>query len=125
LEREQRSLAGPAPHLLAALGELKDERAIAPVARFLTNERHVKSTAQALVALGPAVEEPVLKHLDHERHTVRVGVCDVLKEVGTEKSLPALRERLAKEKREMWAGYRDVVAAAQEAIERIEGRQKR
>jgi HEAT repeat protein len=124
LDEEQRSLGGPAPHLLEALGKQKDKRAIVPVARFLSNHSHVRPAVKALVALGPETEETVLKYLNHKEFRTCVGACDVLRDVGTKKSLPALRATLANGRKDMWAGWRDVVQAAQAAIDAIEARSK-
>ncbi len=122
--REERSSVGAGPSLIEALGKQKDRRAVVPLARQLPNAFLVKPAVKALIALGPIAEDEVGKYLVHERYTAREGACQVLAEVGTPKSLPALREVLAKARREMYGGYHLVAEAARDAISSIEPRAK-
>ena len=84
-----------------------------------------RSRYEPLVLLpdaGPLAEDEVLGYLEHERYTARVAACKVLKEIGTKKSLKALRGTLAKANREMYGGFRDVAGAARAAINAITAR---
>jgi HEAT repeat protein len=80
---------------MKALGRLKDERAIEPIAQRLEEFFDRMAATEALQNMGPIAEEAVLKRLNH--HDVQVGwaVCDILKAIGTKKSLPALEKVVA------------------------------
>jgi HEAT repeat protein len=57
---------------------------------MLPESRH--DAAACLKAMGPAAEDAVLPYLKHADHWVRMEAANVLGDVGTDKSLPALRE---------------------------------
>ena len=76
------------------------------------------ATLPALIALGPAAEEPVRGALAHDDWTVRLDACRVLKEIGVPASLPALVEAARRPNDAL------VSRAAEEAIRAIEARGK-
>lgn len=96
-----------------ALGTLKDPRAAEAVAARLTEQKDARKAALALQQLGPAAEDAVLPYLEHHHWQVRVQVCHLLKEIGTKKSVPALR---ALTRRRRGSDFLVAVAAA-EALE--------
>jgi HEAT repeat protein len=96
-----------------SLGTLKDPRAAEAVAARLTEQKDAGKANFALQKLGPAAEDAVLPYLEHHRWQVRVQVCHVLKEIGTKKSVPALR---ALARRRRGSDFLVAVAAA-EALE--------
>src|SRR5262249_43603123 len=102
---------------LEALGNLKDQRAVAPVAlRLLQGDRG--HAGKALRAMGPMAEKEVLKYLRDTDAGVRAEACKVLKRIGTGESgapLDALRGR---------EPHRAVRVAAQDALQTIAARLK-
>ncbi|MFO0926968.1 MAG: trypsin-like peptidase domain-containing protein [Gemmataceae bacterium] len=95
------------------LGKLDDERAIDPIAKRLTDPptRHV--AGQALRRFGAKAERAVLPHLDNADLFVRMEVCNILKEIGTEQSRPALQKTAAGDANRV---VQSVAAAALRAI---------
>jgi S1-C subfamily serine protease len=77
---------------IEALGRLKDERAAEPLARCLADAANRSIAGQALQALGAPAEQAVLPLLKHASWEVRLEACRVLKMIGTDAALPALRE---------------------------------
>ena len=70
-----------------ALGQLNDERAVQPLCQLLGTQREAE---QALIAMGPAVEDTVLASLDATDADQFRAACNVLCDVGTKKSLDKL-----------------------------------
>jgi HEAT repeat protein len=120
--KEKTQSIGTRPAAMKALARLRDERATATLAEMLASPFESKEAVAALVAIGPLVEGEVLPYLEHDRYTAKAAACQVLKEVGTRKSLPPLEKTLAKATREMYGGYRDVAEAARAAIKTIKAR---
>jgi hypothetical protein len=81
---------------IRALGNLKDERAIDPIAEFIDKNEELGEVGEALKKLGPAAEKAVLKRLNHEVLLVRWKVCEILGAIGTKESIPSL-EKAAKD----------------------------
>lgn len=91
---EDRRHRGVRPELLHALGELRDERAAAPVARLLDSFDHERAEA-CLVRLGPLAEPAVLDSAARTTDdAAALKTIRVLKDFGSEKSLPMLRSAL-------------------------------
>ncbi len=85
----------PASHLseaaMTALGHLKDPRAVYAIVPRLTKQGAVDPPAQkALVSLGEVAEWPLQKYLNDPDPAIRIAVCEILGQIGTEDSLPAL-----------------------------------
>jgi hypothetical protein len=80
---------------ITALGRLKDERAIEPIAERLEDFFDRRPASEALKKMGPAAEKAVLKRLNHSDNQVRTTACDILKVIGTKESLPALQKVIA------------------------------
>jgi hypothetical protein len=81
--------------LLDIMARLKDPRTAEAVAECFLYDRG--KTADVLRAIGPPAEDAVVKYLDHEDVKVREVACEVLRTIGTERSVPAL-EKAGKEK---------------------------
>jgi HEAT repeat protein len=103
--------------VMEALGNLKDERAVSPVAlRLTTGDRG--HAAAALQKMGPMAEKEVLKYLDDQDGGTRTEACKVLQRIGTRESLPALEALKARER------DRNVQVAVQDALTTIKGRNR-
>jgi RNA polymerase sigma factor (sigma-70 family) len=120
--KEERLAIGVKPAIMRALGRLKDDRAIPVLAEMLADPFENKEAVTALIAIGPAAEDEVLRSLEHEQFMARVAACKVLSEIGTQKSLEPLQLTLSQANRQMYGGYRDVAAAAKAAIAAIRAR---
>jgi len=96
-----------------ALAGTKDVRAAEAIAARLPDDRG--RAAKALKAMGPLAEPTVLKYLKHADPKVRVEAIRVLGEVGTAKSLPALKPLTAEKDL-------STRAAAERAVKAIAGR---
>ncbi len=74
-----------------ALGHIKDKRGIEPVAKRLADTwDNSKGIVDALVAFGPQAEEAVWPYLQDSRS--RKYAIEVLKQIGTRKSVPELKK---------------------------------
>src|SRR5262249_42395111 len=98
---------------IESLGLLKNEKAAEPVAACLSDFFLKGHAAKSLKSMGPVAEKALLKLL--ENPNLRVEACNILKEVGTKASVPAL-QLAAKDSN---AGY---AKAAADALQAIEGR---
>lgn len=107
---------------MEALGKLKDERAITPLAQHLTNRDDRPHAARALQAMGPMAENEVLKYLPFPDVQVRIEACKVLKVIGTKASLPHLQ---ATGKMAAANKQKHVVQAVDEAVQAINARPDR
>jgi HEAT repeat protein len=76
---------------IEALGRLKDERAVEPLAQLLENFFARHPASEALRAMGPMAEKAVIKRLHHHDGGVRGEAIAILKVIGTRESLPALK----------------------------------
>lgn len=105
---------------LIALGKSNDRRAIQPLIQILESDNGHDSWAAA-TAIGlfevevPGLEDHLLKCLQSDGGLTAAKVCNLLGKIGTEKSLPRLKE-LAAIKHQ---GAVDVDGVAQDAIEKI------
>ncbi len=72
---------------IRALGQLNDEQAIEPLCGLLGTEHEAE---RALIGMGPAVEDAVLASLDPNNERQFRAACEVLCQVGTQKSLQKL-----------------------------------
>jgi HEAT repeat protein len=100
-----------------ALGGIKDERAAAAIANQLTDFGVRRQAKLALVAMGPVAEKHVLPLLKNKDWALRSDVCQILAEIGTDKSIEPLREA-AKDRNHL------VQQKAEDALRAVEGRQK-
>ena len=78
---------------METLAKLKDPRAAGPLAACLKADRH--HAADCLKRFGPGAEEAVLPYLEDADGWVRLEAANVLREIGTARSLPALRQAAA------------------------------
>jgi HEAT repeat protein len=77
---------------LDALAKLRDERAVKPIVNCFKEGSTRWHSEQALKALGPMAEKEVLALLEQPDRELWVPAIYVLAEIGTEQSLPTLRE---------------------------------
>ena len=75
---------------IEVLGEYPSRESAEAIVRTY-DERGISPEKGVLIKMGPVAEEPVLKLLEHENWTVRATACDILAEIGGEKSLPLLK----------------------------------
>lgn len=109
--------------VIKALGRLKDERAIEPIAQRLEEFAERDAAIEALKAMGPAAEKAVLARLDHDDWQVRQAACEILIKIGTRQSIPAL-EKVAAAGKGFGAGFNHFVTQkAEAAIRAIKARQ--
>ncbi len=93
------------------LGGLKDKRAVVPLLHCLGRDK--AAVKDALIAIGPAAEDDVLKSLHDREPFVRRDAAEILGEIGTTKSLEPLA-RAAGDKKDFWV--RDTALRAVEAV---------
>ena len=73
------------------LERTKDERAIVPMVELLSSFHHRHAASEVLKAIGPPAEDALLKGLKF-RDPVAVQAClEILREIGTKKSLRSLK----------------------------------
>jgi S1-C subfamily serine protease len=72
------------------LGKLKDERAIETIVEYLPNPFVRDKASWALKNFGAVAETKVAVALTHSNRDARREACNILKAIGTAKSLPAL-----------------------------------
>lgn len=100
---------------MKALGRLKDERAVEPIAERLEDFFDNHHAAEALKLMGPMAEKAVLARLNHHDWHTRIAVCDILGTIGTKQSIPALEKAAAKDF--------SISIQAREAVKSIQARQ--
>lgn len=76
---------------IGALGRLKVEKAAEPLAGLLPELQSRFAAADALKKIGSPAEATVLKQAESGDPQVASTACQILKEIGTKKSLPALK----------------------------------
>jgi hypothetical protein len=99
-----------------ALAALKDERGAALVVQRLTDFADRGHARQALEAMGPIAEKPVLALLANPDGQTRVEACNVLKTIGTLESVAELEKAVLRDKDPR------VKRAAQDALKAIQAR---
>lgn len=97
---------------MQTLGEIKDERGVAPVATQLLNFFDREEAARVLIAMGPMVEKIVLTGLTNQDAAVRKLVCLILAEVGTKASLSPLKRTARNESDQKVAGAALIAVSA-------------
>lgn len=76
---------------LAVFGKLKNDRAAYQVAKYLANNPNDDEPAKnSLVAMGSVAELDVIHDLENQNSSVRRDACEVLSQIGGQKSLNAL-----------------------------------
>jgi serine/threonine protein kinase/HEAT repeat protein len=96
---------------LSALGRLKDPRAVDDIVPLLANHFVHEHAEKALINMGDVAEWPLLKHLDDPKAEIRAKVCDVLRSIGTEDSVPALQAAALDSNHEVAAKANEALAA--------------
>jgi hypothetical protein len=75
---------------IESLGNLKDQRAVGPLVRAFRDAGVRNATGQALRQIGPAAENEVLALLNDKKGFMQKDVINLLKDIGTQISVPAL-----------------------------------
>lgn len=101
--------------VVTKLGEFKDPRAIKPLAGAFRELSTRQAATEALKRFGSAAEDEVILVLKDNNILTRRVAIDLLKEIGTKKSLPALEE-LSQDRNPLTARQ------AKDAIEAIKAR---
>lgn len=117
LERLSALDDAPRRETIAALGVLKDESAIQLLIAIVQSNRRSSDLGSAIAALrqiGPAVEKSATPLLDHSSERVRLEICNLMRAVGSQASLPALRELSQKDPS---TNVRNAAKAAARAIQ--------
>ena len=83
---------------LQMLGNFLDDRAAAAIAGALSDGRLRGDAAAALKQLGPLAERAVAEHLTSRDRGELLEAIQILKEIGTLESIPALEETARQEK---------------------------
>ena len=111
-------LQGEGAHAISALIKMKDERAIPLFMRSLRKEFLRSHAINGLRSFGATAEPEVLRLLDQANDPLRRVGIDLLKDIGTQKSVPAL-EKFANG---MISGHKD---PAKDALLAIQARSKK
>jgi predicted Zn finger-like uncharacterized protein len=106
--------------VIAALGRLKEEKAIPLLVKSLEVATERAAAERALIDIGPACEKPLLEELKGDKLLTRVFCLRVLAKVGTRDSLPALEELT----RDSSPRHKVLVIEATKAIDAIKKREK-
>ncbi|HUT14154.1 MAG TPA: HEAT repeat domain-containing protein [Thermoguttaceae bacterium] len=75
---------------LEVLSTIEDQRVIEAIAKRLPETFDRMLAVRALIAMGPAAEETVLKYVEHPDRQVSSAACEILAEIGTQKSIAVL-----------------------------------
>jgi hypothetical protein len=78
--------------VIEALSKHRTDLVIGALAQQLSDASTRVAAGKALMAIGPAVEDAVLKRMEGEDAWTRVEACEVLGTIGTKKSLPTLEK---------------------------------
>jgi hypothetical protein len=78
--------------VVAILGSLQDPAAAPTLAQGLTDPRSRDLVGRALLAMGPGAETAVIPFLQSLDEGARLVACQILAEIGTDKSLNALQQ---------------------------------
>jgi hypothetical protein len=76
--------------LIEAITKYKSDTAIEAIAQQLSNVFIRSEASQALKAYGPIAEDAVIAQLQTGDHFTRIEACEVLRMIGTRKSIPPL-----------------------------------
>jgi serine/threonine protein kinase/HEAT repeat protein len=74
------------------LVQFKEPRAAKPLAELLPDTRKTHAAGRSLIALGSIAEPAVMPYLSHNDPNARKRAAEVLGEIGTSASLPALQK---------------------------------
>lgn len=96
------------------LGRIKDKRSVEALADLIATGEDVSNQAiTALGNIGPAAEDAVLLLLREKHIGTRRLACGILKQIGTQKSLPALKDLAVHSDRPLSEAAADAVRTIQ------------
>jgi hypothetical protein len=102
--------AGVRTAIVKGLGRIKDPRAIEPLVSFLATGQgdqpyfrsgRENAAVEALVRIGPAAEPAVLALLKEKNVDTRMQACNILKQIGSKKSLGPLKDLTSNPSKEL------------------------
>lgn len=99
---EDRAAAGQRDAILNVLAKCQPAGILALV-QAMENNAYRREAAEHLKQAGPAAESHVLALLEDDNLFLRMAACEILGEVGTQRSIPALRRLLAESDRQSLA----------------------
>ncbi|HLP75301.1 MAG TPA: HEAT repeat domain-containing protein [Candidatus Paceibacterota bacterium] len=102
--------------VIRGLGRLKDPRAIEPLAEVIARGSDGYVAAEVMGKLGPEAEDTVLTLLKQKHLETLRSACNILKQIGTKKSIEPLREL-------MLDPDQSLNSAASEAVRAIQARE--
>ena len=79
---------------MKALAQIGGKEAAEKIAARVPNSTDSLTAARALKEMGAVAEPAVIKLLEHDAHDVRSRACDILREIGGQKSLAAIEKML-------------------------------
>lgn len=91
------------------------EGAAEAIGKRLENQEDRKAAVAALIQIGAKAESVALKALEHSDSKVRLAACDVLKEIGGQESIAALKKATGS-----WSGSDRI--SARKALQAVEER---
>jgi HEAT repeat protein len=104
--------------VIEALAALKDPRGAEAIVKTFTDSGDRYHARRHLSAMGPAAEHAVLPYMKHPDYAIAREAIEVIKQVGTTKSISALRELAA-------AGDVPVKIAAEDALQEVRRARRR
>ncbi|HET6423216.1 MAG TPA: HEAT repeat domain-containing protein [Planctomycetaceae bacterium] len=84
--------------IVRVLAKHPSEAAARGVATVMTDRSHAVAASTALRDMGPVAEDTVLKLAQDQHASMRIEAYDILRTIGTKKSVPKLKGNLSKEK---------------------------
>jgi hypothetical protein len=114
--------AGLRTTVAKGLGRIKDQRAIEPLVNMMAtgqgDQPYFRSSresavAEALVHIGPAAESAVLALLKEKNVETRIQACNVLKQIGSKKSLGPLKDLTSNPTKELSEAAAEACRAVQ------------
>ena len=97
--------------IMSTLGDFKDERAIPALIEEMKHLGARKNAADALKKIGPNAEDNVIQLLYESDVFVKKAACDLLKDMGTKKSIVPLTNLLRDRNASVSRAARDAVTA--------------
>jgi LSD1 subclass zinc finger protein len=97
---------------IESLAKTHDPQAVAPLVRAFVDGTNRFEAESALKELGPIAEKKLLPVLEKEQEVfLRLATVNLLKEIGTQESLPALREMIAEDNVHLKSAAQDPIKA--------------
>jgi HEAT repeat protein len=106
-----------------ALAKTRDEQAVAPLVHCFLEGTNRFEAEQALKEVGPMAEKEMLPLLDKDREVfLRLSAIGVIKEIGTQESVPVLRAVAAEDNVHLKGPAQDALKAINARIRKGKGK---